>query len=65
MLRKLKYNGKRKFLIMYPVDLLVSDGTEYTAKTKEEAEMLKELGFEEVAEGKKEIEKKNDKKEVE
>lgn len=64
MLRKMIYKGQRKFLIMYPVDLLVEDGTEYTASSQDEAEMLEELGFEVVAEGKKEIVKK-EKKEVE
>lgn len=65
MLRKLVYKGNREFLVMYPVNLLVKNGTEHIANNKEEAEMLKELGFEEVAEGKKEIEKKDKKKEVE
>jgi len=60
MLRKLIYKGKKEFLVLYPHDILVSNGTEVTVNTKEEAELFKELGFTEVAEGKKQIEKKKE-----
>lgn len=57
MLRKYVYRGKRKFLIMFPIDQLVQDGTEVVAKNKKEAELFEELGFEKVAEGADEIQK--------
>jgi transcription antitermination factor NusA-like protein len=57
MLRKLVYKGDRKFLILHPVNELVEKNTEITVNNKEIAKQLQELGFEEVAEGKEEIEK--------
>lgn len=63
MLRQLVYKGKRRFLVMHPIDLLVEHGKEVTVNNKEEADLLKELGFEEVAQGKEEV--KKDKKESE
>lgn len=57
MLRKMVYNGDRKFLILYPINELVVKGKEIIVNDKKTAEDLKELGFEEVAEGKDEIEK--------
>lgn len=57
MLRKMRYDGERRFLILYPMDKLVEKGTEIVVNNKEDSDMLEELGFKEVAEGKKEIEK--------
>lgn len=62
MLRKLVYNGERKFLILYPINELVEKGKAIVVNDKKTAEDLKELGFEEVAEGKEEVEKLENKK---
>lgn len=40
------YNGDKEFLVLYPVDLLVSKGTEYTPKNEDEKERFLDLGFE-------------------
>jgi hypothetical protein len=65
MLRKLVYKGNKQLHILYPMDEIVSNGTELTVDNKEHADMLIELGFEEVATGKEKIEKKTKKKEGE
>lgn len=57
MLRKLIYKGDRKFLILHPMNELVEKDKEIVVNNKDIAEQLLELGFEEVAEGKKKIEK--------
>lgn len=45
---RLKYNGERKFLILYPVNQLVEHGTEIETTNKQFIKDLKELGFKEV-----------------
>lgn len=57
----MRYDGDRRFLILFPMDKLVEKGTEITVNNKKDSDMLEELGFEEVAEGKKEIEKLEEK----
>lgn len=61
MLRKLVYKNDDKIYLMHPFDVFVEKGSEIIAENKEQADQLKELGFKEVAEGKKEIEKEGDK----
>lgn len=56
MLRKLVYKGDRKFLILHPVNELVEKDKEVVVNSKDIAEQLIELGFEEV------LEKKTNKK---
>jgi invasion protein IalB len=45
---KLKYDKKKKFRILFPVDLLVKEGAEIETDDKDTQKRLKELGFKEV-----------------
>lgn len=54
---KLKYDGEKKFLILHPVNELVEKGKEIETTDKRLIKDLKELGFKEVKENKKEGDK--------
>jgi hypothetical protein len=54
---KLKYEGKKKFLILHPVNELVENGKEIETTDRQFIKDLKELGFKEVKENKKEGDK--------
>jgi hypothetical protein len=45
---KLKYDGEKSFLILFPVNQLVEHGTEIETTNKQFIKDLKELGFKEV-----------------
>lgn len=54
---KLKYDGEKKFLILFPVNELVQKGKVIETTDKNFIKDLKELGFKEVKETKKEGDK--------
>jgi hypothetical protein len=50
---KLRYEGEKRFRVLFPIDKTVEKGTEIETDSKDKQKRLKELGFKEVKPNKK------------